>query len=269
MVLLVFTGLMACWVLAAALAFAFQGRMIFPAPTPSSALPVMGGTLLRLSSEMGEVFALHHEGPPGAATVVFFHGNGEQLLDLEDWAVQLHRNGLGVLVVEYPGYGLAQASGPPSEKGCYEAAETALAHLREKLGVGAERTVLAGSSLGTAVAAEMAARGRGSRLVLLSPITSIAEAARRVFPYLPLRWLVRHRFDTASKVSRITVPTLVVHGGRDGVAPVEMGRALARDLPLAKLIVIDRADHALVWSRMAPLARCVAAFVRGEECGAL
>jgi uncharacterized protein len=265
-VLIALVSVLACWLGLAVVAFFAQGMLIFPVPASASVPTARKGTLLRLPSEAGEVVALHFAAAGGEPTVVVFHGNGEELADVEDWAWQLHTHGLGALAVEYPGYGLAKAAGAPSEQGCYQAAEVALAHLREKLGVGPDRTVLSGHSLGSAVAAEMALRGRGARLVLLSPITSIDDEARQMLPFLPTGLLLRHHFATLSKAARIAVPTLIVHGARDDVAPVWMGERLSRALPNAKLVVVPGGGHDLLWPRLVPLAACVNEFAHGREC---
>ena len=83
----------------------------------------------------------------------------------------------------YPGYGLAAVGQDPSEKGMYAAAETTLAHLHRKLGVPRERTVLQGQSLGLGVAVEMVMRGHSTRLVLITPYTSVVEVRARVLDF--------------------------------------------------------------------------------------
>jgi uncharacterized protein len=265
-VVIVLISVLVAWAGICAAAFLAQGRMIFPVPASATVPVAHQGTLLRLPSEAGEVVALHFGAAQGEPTVVVFHGNGEEMADVEDWAFELHRHGLGALAVEYPGYGLANAAGAPSEEGCYRAAEVALLHLREKLGVPPERTILSGHSLGSAVAAEMALRGRGARLVLFSPISSIDDEARGLFPFLPVGLLVRHHFATLAKAARIEVPTLIVHGARDDVAPVWMGEKLSRALPHARLIVVANGGHDLIWPRIVPLAACVNEFAHGREC---
>ncbi len=244
--------------------YLMQGKLIFPAPTGAQTPRTVGGQLLRIPQDGGEVVALHYPAPIGAPTVVHFHGNGEQLADDTHWLERLHDLGLGVLAVEYPGYGMSP--GKPSEKGNYSAAETALGYLREKLGVPVEQTVLEGQSLGSGAATEMARRGLGARLVLLSPFTSIVDMAGRAFPFLPAGLLVRHRFDNASKIGWIRMPTLIVHGTADEVVPVEMGKRLAELSPNAELHLIEGAPHDLQSAGSEKLARCVAAFARGERC---
>lgn len=188
------------------------------------------------------MFAFHLPAPIGANTLVHFHGNGEELASVVPLLRALHRAGLGVYAVEYPGYGLSRA-GSPSEASLYAAAETALEHLRTRLGVSPGKTVLQGQSLGTGVAVEMALRGYGARLVLISPFTSLPDLAQRMLPFLPARYLVRDRFDSSSKAPRLRLPALVIHGSRDEIVPVDMGRTLAARLPRARLVVIEGARH--------------------------
>jgi uncharacterized protein len=108
---------------------------------------------------------------------------------------------------------------------------------------------------------EMARRGHGARLILVSPYTSMGDMAAAVFPLLPGRLLVRDRFDSLSKVAELKLPTLVVHGDRDEVVPASQGRALARAIPGAELVDVPHAGHNDVlerpWGGVQPFARVV------------
>lgn len=229
-----------CYLVACVAAFVLQRSMLFPAPRSPIQLPANQG-FSRLPLE-GDLFVdlFHLPAPPGAPTVVHFHGNGEQLLDQMSLGERLHEWGLGFLAVEYPGYGASPGS--PTEDGIYAAAEAALKRLREQ-GVPAERTVLSGRSIGTGVAVEMAKRGHGTRVMLVSPYTSIAELAGMFFPFLPTRLLVRDRFDTASKAADMKVPVLIIHGEQDTLIPVEMGRRLGQRFPQATVETVAGAGH--------------------------
>lgn len=215
--------------------------LIFPVPPAVRVVPPNGIDEVRIADPAGEVLALHSPAPEGAPTLVLFHGNGEQLWEQVPLLEAFRAAGLGGFAVEYPGYG--GAPGKPSEVSIFRAANRALEHLRDTLRVSSERTVLVGQSLGTAVAVEMVTRGFGARLVLISPFTSIPSVAARMAPGFVVRLLVRDRFDTASKAARIEVPTLICHGDRDMVVPVEMGRALARAIPGARYEELRGAGH--------------------------
>ena len=242
-------------------AFVLQRSMLFPAPKAAIQLPKSQGfSRLPLSGELF-VDTYHLPAPPGAPTVVHFHGNGEQLLDQMDLGTRMHTWGLGFLAVEYPGYGASPGS--PTEDGIYAAADAALSWLRTQ-GVPPERTVLSGRSIGTGVAVEMARRGHGARVMLVSPYTSIPELAGLYFPFLPTRLLVRDRFDTVSKAPAVGLPVLIIHGEQDTLIPVDMGRQLGARFAHATVETVADAGHNDVLERSGTkLVDRMAAFALG------
>jgi len=243
-------------VLGVAALFAGQRALIYPAPQPARSPSAELGELLRLPSTV----ALWSAPPSAAPVVVHFHGNGEQLADLGRVIAGLRAGGSGVLAVEYPGYGLAPGS--PSEAALLSAGREALACLRDRLGVAPERIVLQGQSLGSGVASQLAAEGHGAALVLISPFTSMADLAARIFPSLPLHRLVRDRFDTRGIARSVRVPVLIVHGDRDEIVPFPMGEELARTFPDARLMRVEGAHHNDLWvSHGHELSSAIAAFV--------
>jgi pimeloyl-ACP methyl ester carboxylesterase len=222
--------LAAGYVLICALMFFAQRRLLYPAP--------------------------HRPGSPpctaGHPTVVYFHGNGACAAQTGWLALWLKERGAGFCAVEYPGYG--DQPGVPDEQGIYAAAEAALRRLpRDEL-------VLMGQSLGTGPAVEMAARGWGQRLILLSPFTSIPDAAQLAFPWLPARYLVRDRFDSASKAPRIELPVLVIHGDADEVVPYSLGHRLSGLFPHSELMTVPRGNHNDLWEQPGVQER-IAAFL--------
>ncbi|HEX8698523.1 MAG TPA: alpha/beta fold hydrolase [Myxococcaceae bacterium] len=253
---LFYVGLMAA-------AYFAQRAVLFPAPQRASKEPLTGSGFRRITVPGKPVVDVFHlPAPPGAPTMVHFHGNGEQISNQRELGHALHERGLGFLAVEYPGYG--SNPGSPSEQGMYEAAEVAIADLRAS-GVGPEMTVLSSRSIGGGVAVEMARRGHGARLVLLAPFTSVVDIAAGIFPFLPTRLLVRDPFDNASKAPGITVPVLIFHGDQDEVIPVEMGQRLGRLFPRAMMETIPGARHNDLLERTWPaLIDRIAAFARGE-----
>lgn len=162
--------------------------------------------------------------------VVWFHGNADQLGTLRPVAEALSRP---ALFVEYPGYG--HSPGRPTEA-------SILAVAREAMGT-LEHPACLGHSLGTGVAIAMAAEGRCERLVLISPYTSITEAAQSQYPALPARWLVLDRWESRSRAPAINVPTLILHGEHDPVVPTWMGRELATLIPGARFVLLQGRHH--------------------------
>ena len=118
-------------------------------------------------------------------------------------------------------------------------------YLRPSLrrGSAPNRIALFGESLGTGVAVEMAARGHGSSVVLVTPYTSIPEVASRFVFGLPVRLLMRERFDSLAKAPRVAVPALLLHGTDDEVVPYAMSVKLATTFPHARLVTVAGGHH--------------------------
>lgn len=226
----------ALYVLVCMFFFAAQRAMVFPAPPGARSLPAVG-TLVRADAFR----AIDAPIPSAHGTVVLFHGNGEDLADAAPMIALWHDLRFSVLAVEYPGYGVARDLGAPSRDGILTSAARALTWLAGR--TGPESIVLQGQSLGSAVAVEMARRGFGHRVVLLSPFTSLIELAQRVVPWVPARLLVRDRFDTSAIAREVRQPVLIVHGTEDEVVPVEMGTRLARQFSRVQLRLIRGAHH--------------------------
>ncbi len=242
--------------------FSLQRSLLYPAPKRAQPL-TEGGGFSRLPLE-GSLYVdlFHLPAPPGAPTVVHFHGNGEQLLTQTGLGTLMHERGLGFLAVEYPGYGASPGS--PTEKGLYAAAEAALTWIRAK-GVTVQQTVLSGRSLGTGVAVEMARRGHGARVMLVSPYTSIPDIGALAFPFLPVRLLARDGYDTASKAASVPQPVLIIHGEEDDLIPVAMGRKLGTLFPHAVVETVAGAGHNDVLEDMARVRKHrMASFALGE-----
>ncbi len=222
-------------------------RMLFPAPRldavphgAARALAAPGGPrLVELAQPTGPATRiLEWPAKGGERTVVYFHGNGQTMFDELPLATELASRGLGVVLVEYRGYGLTYGD-PPTEDAMYADADAAIAHLA----LPPERVAVWGFSLGTGVAAEMARRGRAARVVLVAPYTSITDMGRRWAPFLPVSLLMSHRFDTLAKAPFVHAPTLVAHGDADEVVPFAMGERVAHAIPGARFVAIAGGHH--------------------------
>ncbi len=243
-------------------AFIGARRLVFPAPTTDAGPLAVGARRVELVADDGvAVHAIVFDPPDAEAPVVVqFHGNGEVVGWNQAIGAELRSLGCGAVLVEYRGYG-ASAGARPSEPGLYADAAAVIRWLSGE-GIARERTALWGFSLGTGVAAEMAARGFASRLVLQAPFTSVPDVAARRVPFLPVRLLLRDRFDTLAKTSRIAVPTLVIHGDADPVVPFEMGERVARAIPAARFVAVPHGGHDYEYGRGRWIYRVIADFIR-------
>lgn len=160
---------------------------------------------------------------PGRPVLAYFHGNGGNIGDRARRLRRFAAAGLGVLMPDYRGYG--GNPGRPSEDGLYQDARAALDFLSARA-IPAGRVVLWGESLGSGVAVRMAAERAVAAVVLEAPYTSLADLARRSYPWIPTGLLLADRFPSRERIGRVTAPLLVLHGERDAIIPVAQGRAL-------------------------------------------
>jgi uncharacterized protein len=185
--------------------------------------------------------AWYKAAPPGKATIVYFHGNAGNLLNHSWVARPLIEAGYGVLLVEYRGYG--GNPGAPTEQGLIADGRAALAFLKAH-GIEERDTVLFGASLGTGVAAALAAETSPKALILQSPYPSIAALGQAHYWYLPVKWLAKDRFDSAASIGKSRAPLLVVYAGNDKVVPARFSLALFELAPPPKTLErVDGAGH--------------------------
>jgi len=161
---------------------------------------------------------MHHHS--ARFTVLHFHGNAGNISHRLHLYRRWHMMGLSVFAFDYRGYG--SSSGKPDEDGLYNDARAAWTQLTAKRGVPPETVIIAGRSLGAAVAATLAAEVEAAGLVLETPFTSIADMAAHHYPLLPLRWLVRSRYDVEGMIESLSVPLLLISAGNDEIVPSGM-----------------------------------------------
>lgn len=248
----VFAGLLLAYLAALALLFGLQSRFIYPAPQLAHD-PAPGFQAVTLKTSDGLDLAAHWRAPDkGRPAVVWFHGNGGSLEGATNETRLLARNGYGVLLVSYRGYG--GNGGSPGEEGFYRDGRAAMA-LLEAQGIPAQRTVIIGNSIGSGTAVQMAAEHDAAALILVSPFTSLADVAARAMPIVPVRWLLKDGFDNAAKLPGLDLPILVLHGDADAVVPFELGEALARSNPGADFRRFEGAGHDLSFQAAAQAAQ--------------
>lgn len=225
------------------LVYLLQRRMqYFPERSP---VPVPPGERYRgleevelVAADGVRLFAWHWPGPR-APTVVLFHGNAGHRGTRLPWMGEFHDLGFGVFCLDYRGYGGSRGS--PSERGLYLDADAAIDWLEERAVGG---LVYLGQSIGCGVAVEMAVRKPPVALILQSGFVSLVDVARKAYPFLPVRLLMKDRFDCRAKIDRIGCPLLMVHGEKDSIIPASLGKALFDAAPEPKeWLLVPAADH--------------------------
>ena len=181
--------------------------------------------------------------PQGTArgTVVVFHGNAGHAGQRQYYPAALTRLGLRVILAEYPGYG--PRDGAVGEQNMVADAQQTIALTHRLHGA---PLLLIGESLGAAVAAAAGAgqRDKTAALLLLTPWDRLERVAAYHYPWLPVKWLLRDQYDSASHLASFDRPVLVAVAERDSIVPARFGVALYESLPEPKrLVVIKGAEH--------------------------
>ena len=207
--------------------FFMQRNLLYPAPQGKfeGVLPAEAQSLIleRAGSEPVRAWYLPPiEGAPNTVAI-FCHGNAERAEEWLNQFRQLRAAGLGVVVLEYPGYGVA--SGAPTESSLTTAALVAFDWVRSTPHLAHARIVVYGRSLGGGVATRLATRRDVAALILESTFTDLRSFASEFFAP---GFLVRDPFDNIGELKRYRGPLLVLHGERDEVAPFAGGESLAR-----------------------------------------
>lgn len=189
--------------------------------------------------------------PPARFTVIVFNGNAGNRAHRAPLAAALNAHNIAVLLFDYRGFG--GNPGTPSESGLAADAEAARRFAAGHADVDASRLVYFGESLGTAVAAPLAAAHPPAALVLRSPFASMTEIGQFHYPFLPVRWLLRDRFDTTDAAARVTSPVLVIAGANDTIVPLDQSRRVFDAIGAPKQLLVlpgaDHNDHALAGGR--------------------
>ena len=224
----------------------FGQRRLMYHPDPAVPDPTAAGVpemaAVRVATNDGlDLLAWYRPAEGTHPTILYLHGNAGDLGYRGPKVRPYLDAGLGVLLLAWRGF--SGNPGSPSEEGLYADGRAALAFLRGE-GVAADRVVLYGESLGTGVAVHLAAETTPAALVLEAPFTSIADVGAVHYWYIPACHLVRDRFESAAKIGAVEAPLLILHGERDRVVPVRLGRALlaAANEPKEGLFVAE-ADH--------------------------
>jgi uncharacterized protein len=176
-------------------------------------------------------------------TVLVFNGNAGNRAYRASLATALRRRGFQVLLIDYRGFG--GNGGTPTEGGLAADARAAREYLLGRPDVDGARLIYFGESLGTAVALELATQYQPAALILRSPFTSMADIGQYHYWWLPVRWLIRDRYDSLGRIGQVRSPLLIIAGDRDRIVPADDSRRLyeaATAAPKA-FLSIPGADH--------------------------
>jgi uncharacterized protein len=176
-----------------------------------------------LSAADGVRIAVWHVPPrDGKPVVLYFHGNGGALRFRVPRFRRLIADGIGLVALEYRGYG--GLAGSPTEQGLIADARAAYRFAAEHYPQA--QLVLWGESLGSAVAIAVAAELPVGRVILEAPFTSALALGAQRYWYLPVRLLMKDQFRSDLRITKVTAPVMIMHGVHDRIVPYAMGEHL-------------------------------------------
>jgi fermentation-respiration switch protein FrsA (DUF1100 family) len=233
--LVLFAIAVGLYLLVAAGLFVFQRKLLYAPDTRRPDMAHLGLASLRTveleTSDGLRLLAWYLPPPAGRPVIAYFHGNGGNLQYRDGRMTKFAAAGLGVLFLEYRGYG--GNPGSPTEEGLYRDARAALDFLSAQ-GVDPARVALYGESLGTGVAVRMASEHPVGAVVLEAPYSSVADVAQQRYWFVPVRLLLKDPFDSMARIGAVRAPILVLLGALDVIVPVKFGRALFDAAPEPK-----------------------------------
>jgi len=209
----------------ALLYFTQRSLMYFPETvhTAPAAAGLPAAEEVALTTADGEHIRAWHVPPTGGKPVIlYFHGNGGALRYRVERFKKLIADGIGLVALEYRGYG--GSSGSPSEAGLIADAEAAYAFAGARYAD--SQIVVWGESLGSGVAVALAAEKPVGRIILEAPFTSAAEVASLHYWYVPVRLLMKDQFRSDERIAKVKAPLLILHGMHDRIVPYALGERL-------------------------------------------
>jgi fermentation-respiration switch protein FrsA (DUF1100 family) len=152
-------------------------------------------------------------------TILFCHGNAGNIGNRVEKIEMLYKLGLSVFIFDYRGYG--KSEGRPSEEGLYLDTEAAYDYLTKDLGIVPLNVVLYGESLGCATAVYLASERKVGAVILEGGFSSVRDVARKYYPFIP-SFIISDKFNSLSRIGKIEVPKLFIHGKDDEIIPFKL-----------------------------------------------
>jgi fermentation-respiration switch protein FrsA (DUF1100 family) len=214
--------------------FFFADQLIF---LPDSSSYSDNDNILKLpTANQIQIAVRYLPNPQANYTILYAHGNAEDLGEIEFRLQKLHQQGFAIFAYDYPGYGTS--SGKPTENNVYLAIHTAYDYLTKTLNIPAHQIIVYGRSVGGGSALELAANNPVAGIILESTFTTPFRVVIP-FPIFPFE-----KFDNVKKIKNINAPILMIHGQQDSVIPIEHSQKLFELAPTPKLYFwVKDANH--------------------------
>jgi fermentation-respiration switch protein FrsA (DUF1100 family) len=194
-------------------------------------------SVIKLRAADGKsISAIYLPNPVARFTILYSHGNAEDIGDLRPWLEQLQGAGFAVFAYDYHGYGTSE--GAPSEKNVYADADAAYGYMTGTLHIPTPRIIFYGRSVGNGASIDLASRRPVGGLIVQSGFTTAFVVLTKV-PLVPF-----DKFRNLSKIRQVKCPVLVIHGRNDNVIPFRNGERLFEAAPGSKSNYwVEKAGH--------------------------
>jgi uncharacterized protein len=233
---LVTVGLLGYIGLVGALYFSQRSLMYFPTAkrtAPADAGLPQAQEVVLDTTDGEKVLAWHVPPQAEKPVIIFFHGNADTLAGRAGRFREITAAGVGLLALSFRGY--AGSTGQPTEEGLHRDAMAAYEFAAARYS--SDRIVLWGYSLGSGVAVALAAKRPIAKLVLEAPYTSAADVAASIYPFVPVRLLMKDQFHSDEQIQKVKAPILIVHAEHDQMIPISFGERLFAMAPEPKRFV--------------------------------
>jgi uncharacterized protein len=171
--------------------------------------------------------------------VLFYHGNMENAEHYKKYPAFFLNNHYEVWIIDYPGFG--KSSGKRTEKLIDD--EALLMYDLASKQISSDSLIIYGKSIGTGVAAYVAANRNCKRLMLETPYYSMSSLARHYFPIYPVDWLLQYAFPVHDYLTKVKAPVTILHGTEDEIVPYQQSICLKKGVPKIELISIKNGKH--------------------------
>jgi fermentation-respiration switch protein FrsA (DUF1100 family) len=233
------------WVLLVGLMLLLEPKLVYPGAPATRGDYEPDFEFEDVSFESADGTKLHGWMIPAAGSnryLLFCHGNGENVAMAGGYVARLMGQALNanVFVFDYRGYG--KSAGSPNERGVLEDSHAAMNWLCDRFDIAPTDVIVNGFSIGGGPATDLASSLGCRGLILQRTFSSLTDVAQSRFPFLPVRLMMRNRFESAKKLSSYQGPLLQSHGELDRVVPIKFGRRLFHACPAEDKIFFSKPD---------------------------
>ncbi|WP_350285917.1 alpha/beta fold hydrolase [uncultured Croceitalea sp.] len=184
--------------------------------------------------------AIHFKREGAKGVILYFHGNAGDLSRWGEIATYFAQLQYDVIIMDYRTYG--KSTGKLSEQNLFEDAQMFYDHTLRYYSE--NEIIVYGRSLGTAIATRLSSQNKPSKLILETPFYNLYDVAKSRFPFLPLKVLLKYKFESNEHIKKVTCPITIFHGTDDSIVPYESGKSLFAEITSKKkFITIDGGEH--------------------------